>query len=1068
MNKGLRILLVICVATAAGCSRSKSNIVNKKGEPIISDQFDTEEVKFPKGEPLFVTLIQLKNPALLSQLKVDANGKKSVDPALKAAITEEQQQLESALKKISPDVQVLYRYHMVLNALAVEAPQKYAEQINNLDVQYIEADERFSLPKINQEEKSLMDAIDIVKNNSITFIGAGEVHDKLKVKDTSGQLVPVRGQGIKVGVIDTGIDYTHKMLGGSGDVGIFKSINSDGDTNFFPTTRVVGGYDFVGGRFDTRSPIYTDKVPNPDKNPLDRSGHGTHVSGTIGGRGDGVNTYDGAAPDVDLYALKVFGDNGGSTNDTSIIAALEYAADPNGDMDPSDHLNVVNLSLGGDYGKPHSLYNEAITNLTIGGTLASMSAGNSGAVPSIVGAPSTADDALSVAASVDGMFKNWHFPAVQFTMQANPKVLAEAVEGAITKPIKDVGNIQGKLVYIGVADQDLSVDQLATVKGNVALIDRGAVSFADKIRRATGATGIVMVNNDEKDPFIMGGDPKDKFDIPGIMISKALGQVLKDEMVKGDVRIQFFPQEFIAKPELVDNIVSFSSQGPRLIDSAIKPEITAPGYAIISAAMGSGDKGVAFSGTSMAAPHITGVAALLMQYRPHLSARQIKALLMNNSVLIKDNKGMQYPVSRQGAGRVNIYRAATAGLVFSEPALSLGEVQVDTTKSIVKTLTVENTGDSTASYYISAVQNPYMKIALSSNQVVLNPGEARNIDASILIDATTTPSVELNAFIEIRKDADVVGHIPALAIVNKLTQMHLVQLNVKASDAASSAGADVEATLVNEGFLPGSAYLFNLLGKDARKPLVLDSSLNYVCDLESVGYRVIERDGEKFVQLAIKIYNPVNTWSLCDVNVSFDFNKDQQSEIDLIGTQLAGLPGFAEANVSGFYSAIFNTAKLNQIIDEYRKQLAAQTGKPVALDFKPALISAEQYNVFDHSTIGFPEIKLKDLPSSQFDVQVVVSANGGETVEVDDTLQTSTGNWVHMDVSATGGAYVGMPEEVNLNPGESQTYLFKKGSNVKQDLVTYFPRNAYVMDLLGQDTQSEIKPPQYAVGVANP
>ena len=95
-------------------------------------------------------------------------------------------------------------------------------------------------------------------------------------------------------------------------------------------------------------------------NPLDEAGHGSHVAGTIAGHGDGVNTYDGVAPAADLYAIKVFGAKG-STSDEIVIAALEYAIDPSGDLSFDKQMDVVNLSLGSDHGNPHIMYTKRFT-----------------------------------------------------------------------------------------------------------------------------------------------------------------------------------------------------------------------------------------------------------------------------------------------------------------------------------------------------------------------------------------------------------------------------------------------------------------------------------------------------------------------------------------------------------------------------------------------------------------------------------------------------------------------------------------------------------------------------------
>jgi subtilisin family serine protease len=171
------------------------------------------------------------------------------------------------------------------------------------------------------------------------------------------------GDGVRVAVIDTGVDYTHFALGGG----------------FGPGFKVAGGYDFVNG----------------DPDPRDDNGHGTHVSGTIAGDSD---TIIGVAPHATLYAFKVLDANGsGSTSD--VMAGVERAADPNGDGDPSDHVDVANMSLGGAGGEddPQSI---AVNNAVAAGVVMCVAAGNAGGFASI-GTPGTARDAVTVGAIKD-------------------------------------------------------------------------------------------------------------------------------------------------------------------------------------------------------------------------------------------------------------------------------------------------------------------------------------------------------------------------------------------------------------------------------------------------------------------------------------------------------------------------------------------------------------------------------------------------------------------------------------------------------------------------------------------
>ena len=356
---------------------------------IVSDRFNSKKVSF-KGEPQFIALLQLKkNPSLLAT-STRSNGKIQVQPELLQALVKEQGEMIEKLKSISPEIEILYTYRMVLNAIAVVVPQRYEGKISELEGVFVEPDERFAAPIITkspwgniwQQEGGELSSVSVaqsrvgvgegasqgslVTKNSVTFIGADRVHQR-QVVGEDGISRSLTGHGVRVGIIDSGIDYTHSALGGSGLVSDYESIDPNKTSLLFPNAKVVGGVDFVGENFNTRSLKFEDHIPKPDDNPLDKTQHGSHVGGTVAGMGGGY-THVGVAPDAQLVALKIFGDKGGSTSDTVTIAALEYAADPNGDLDPRDRLDVVNLSLGSDYGAPHGLYQQAIGNLAKGGS----------------------------------------------------------------------------------------------------------------------------------------------------------------------------------------------------------------------------------------------------------------------------------------------------------------------------------------------------------------------------------------------------------------------------------------------------------------------------------------------------------------------------------------------------------------------------------------------------------------------------------------------------------------------------------------------------------------------------
>lgn len=238
--------------------------------------------------------------------------------------------------KTATDVPIRRQYFVVFNGVALDVPPDIAVQIRALPyVKRVVAD----------------GTVHALADGNITLIRAD------KVWSTFG----TRGKGVVVAIIDTGIDYTHPALG----------------QGFGPGFRVIGGWDFV----------------NDDADPFDDEGHGTHVAGIVAGQSDVIT---GVAPEASLIAYKVL-DATGSGSDSNVIAAIERAADPNGDGDTSDHVDVANLSLGGG-GNPDDPTSVAVDNATTAGVTFAIAAGNNGVFHGIA-SPGTARSAITVGAS---------------------------------------------------------------------------------------------------------------------------------------------------------------------------------------------------------------------------------------------------------------------------------------------------------------------------------------------------------------------------------------------------------------------------------------------------------------------------------------------------------------------------------------------------------------------------------------------------------------------------------------------------------------------------------------------
>lgn len=287
----------------------------------------------------------------------------------------------------------LYRAQRIYNAVAVMVP---ADQVAALA----------ALPSVRAVHNLLAKEPD--NRVSVPFLSAPALW-------SGGAGLPLTGQGVRIGIIDTGIDYIHTDFGGTGEGYSLNDPTRTNDSNAFPSVKVGGGFDFAGDHYNAspNSSAYQ-PIPTPDPDPMDCFGHGTHVAGTAAGYGVQSNgatypgPYDdstpfaalkvgpGVAPQATLYALKVFGCAGSSL---IVDSAIEWAIDPNGDGDFGDHLDIINLSLGSPFGDSEDSTSVAADRAAQLGVIVIASAGNNGDVAYVAGSPGAANYAISVAAT---------------------------------------------------------------------------------------------------------------------------------------------------------------------------------------------------------------------------------------------------------------------------------------------------------------------------------------------------------------------------------------------------------------------------------------------------------------------------------------------------------------------------------------------------------------------------------------------------------------------------------------------------------------------------------------------
>jgi len=535
---------------------------------------------------------------------------------------------------------------------------------------------------------------------SVPWIGSQEFWD------TYG----LTGEGVSIGIIDTGIDYQHEDFGGDG-------------TDTFPTAKVVGGWDFAGDAYNGGN------TPVPDDDPLDCNGHGTHVAGTAAGIGVPGVIGPGVAKGADLYALRVFGCSG-STNLTS--DAIEWAMDPNGDGDMSDHLDVINMSLGSPWGYPNDPSAISTNHAAQLGIVVATSAGNEGNTPYITGAPGVASLAISTAASTKGG------ETLGMEVSGDINDTYEAVEGTSPARLSD-GPVSGPVVQPAAGNltgcSSISVD----MTGAIAWISRGACNFSVKFYNAqlAGAVGVVVYNSNPGAPIVMGSVGDQPVTIPGVMIPQADGITVSDALTGGASINALLDENIVTDTAYFDLIADFSSRGPGHGGSTFKPDVTNPGVNIVSADAGTVNGGVSYQGTSMASPHTAGAAALIRQQHPNLDSAAIKAIIQNSTV----DMNQPLPLARQGVGRVDVAQAGALGSYASPGGVSFGRLNPASVTQMKETVYVTDFSGKTRNFTATHVPNQTIPgVSVSCDPGVRVPANGtKKFKISIALNPTMMP-----------------------------------------------------------------------------------------------------------------------------------------------------------------------------------------------------------------------------------------------------------------------------------------------------------------------------------------
>ena len=525
--------------------------------------------------------------------------------------------------------------------------------------------------------------------------------------------------------------------------------------------------------------------------PRDVDGHGTHTATTGAGNRTDASAFgtllgrvEGIAPRARVAVYKACWLRPGTTRATCNTSDLALAID----TAVADGVDIINYSVGNtrrDVTAPDDL---ALMAATKAGVFPVVAAGNEGPALGTIGSPAGAPWVMTTAASSrDGQFA---VEAMQVDTPASIAGRYEVREASFTPALVTAGPVEGELVLVDDGDDSLADGNPGTtidgceplingseIDGRIAFIERGGCEFVTKIRNAedAGATAVVVFNI-AGDPIVMTRiSLQTEVNIPAVMVGQADGNLILAELDAGErVDVMLNKSLFLTEDETGNKLGSFSSRGPAPIQDILKPDVTAPGINILAgftpdaANSNSGENFGFLTGTSMSAPHVAGVAAMLRQARPDWSPSMIKSALMTTArqdITLQNSDQPANPFDF-GAGHIVPNDAIDPGLVYATSndeydalACGINSPAVDAARcadlesqglsfsaadmnqpSITaarvigqRTLTrqVTNVSESSETYVAEIEQPPGIRVSVSPSSLSVGPGQTATFDVTL-------------------------------------------------------------------------------------------------------------------------------------------------------------------------------------------------------------------------------------------------------------------------------------------------------------------------------------------------
>ena len=736
-NRSYRIALVSILAVLAlPYSLAASAQAVDPSSRFDSIDADNTPAHLPAGlagNPRVKLVVVMSNDSVAA-VKARAPNKEISDNERDATAARVRSQHDGAVPAIQAlGGRVLARFENAINGIKIEASPR--------DIARIAA-----LPGV----VSVLPVRTYEHNNavSVPFIGAPQVWQGLP---------SFKGEGVKVAIIDTGIDYTHANFGGPGTIAAYDAAFATSTAAANPALfgpgapRIKGGIDLVGDAYDANDPA---SVPVPDANPLDCNGHGSHTAGTAAGSGVLANgsTFNGpynaavyttgkfkigpgVAPKADLYAVRVFGCTG-STN--VVTEAIDWAV--------QNKMDVISMSLGSNFGVATTSDSLAAQNAVRAGLIVVAASGNAGPAPYITSSPAAGNGVIAAAA----MDSTAGFPAARLNLSGGAVITVQDSNGAAftdgtSLPIIVLRTPAGAVSRgCNEAEYDKTRNGGIDITGKLVVTVRGVCArvFRAGAGQHYGAAAVVLINNGVGYPAyegnIHGGDPaSNPFEAVTIPFFGALA---------GDTTTLTGPiggpapalavehtSPILANPGF-ETVASFSSSGPRYGDSELRAGIAAPGVSVNSTLVGSGSDGIVESGTSMATPHVAGVAALVRQAKKTWSSEDQRSAIVQTAI---PGKMKNFLPRLEGAGVVDATSAVGTQVIISgneegeddggvssgTQSLSFGLVELQRDFSDSREIKLRNRGNTSATFNVVA------------NKVTGGAGVTVSVDSTVTVGA---------------------------------------------------------------------------------------------------------------------------------------------------------------------------------------------------------------------------------------------------------------------------------------------------------------------------------------------